>query len=159
MVTMRSKKDIGTIFIYFLIVILGCCVLILGLSKLRIAEGWYEYTEGAFFSLIGIATPLAMLYALLRTKYVFNEKELELKSGLFKVTLAYADIFVIKDSRRFFALYSLSSDRFEITFKDKNNASKPWGHYYVSPLDKNEFIKELRKHCKHVKVVRAPGME
>ena len=158
-VILKSKKDAPTLSIYFLITILGMLVIIIGISRLINATGWYTFVEGIFFIAIGVFAPLALLIGTFKTYYAFGDKTLVLRSGLLKVEFEYANIFVVKDSHKFFTMYALSTDRLELTIKDPNAANKPWTHYYVSPISKDEFIAELRKHCKHLKVVREPSVK
>jgi hypothetical protein len=154
-VIQKSKKDAVTLSIYFGITILSMLVIFIGINTFINATSWYKYVEGVFFVIIGFFTPLVLLYGTLTTRYIFGDKTLVLKSGMLKSEFEYANIFVIKDSKRFFAMYSLSMERLELTIKDPGASNKPWMHYFVSPVDKDAFIAELRKHCKHLKVVRA----
>lgn len=154
-VIQKSRKDALTLSIYFDITILGMLVIFIGINRFINATGWYTYIEGIFFIAIGFFTPTLLLYGTFTTRYIFGDKTLVLKSGILKSEFEYANIFVLKDCRRFFAMYSLARDRFELTIKDPGASNKPWMHYYVSPVDKDAFIAELRKHCKHLKVVRA----
>lgn len=152
---MKSMKDIPTVFQYLLIILIGAAVFMVGMQQFNTADGWQEYISAGFFTVLGIIVPLALIYAMLTTAYTFEEDCLQLKSGIFATKIKYSNIFVIKDSRRFFALFSMSTKRLEITHKDVANKSNPWAHAYVSPTDADAFIKELKKHCKSLKVVRA----
>lgn len=150
----KTKRDLPTFFIYFAIVCIALLVVIIGIRTFRTAESLYSYIEGVFFIVIGIFAPTILMIAIIKTDYTFTDECLVLRFGLLKTTIDYIDIYVIKDSRRFFSMFCLATDKLEITVKDKDAKNKPWNHYYVSPIDKDAFIIDLKKHCKNLKVVR-----
>lgn len=156
MVKIKSKKDIGTIFIYLIIVAVGAIVFLYGMLGLvsESTEKIGDYISSGFWAFLGIVTPLALLFALIKTEYVFDENGVTFVAGIFKTKIPYTKIFVIKENRKFLAMYCLATQKLQITYKDDGNKSKPWGHIHATPIDNEEFIKELRKHCKNLKVVK-----
>ena len=156
MVKIKSRKDIGTIFIYLIIVAVGAIVFLYGMLGLVSEETTKigDYISSGFWAFLGVVTPLAILFALLKTEYVFDEDGVTFVAGIFKTKIPYSRIFVIKENRKFLAMYCLATQKLQITFKDEGNKSKPWGHIHVSPTSNEEFIKELKKHCKNLKVVK-----
>lgn len=157
MVTIKSRKDLGTFTLYLLLAILGFLVFAIGVYDFKNPDGWRDYLSGIFFCFIGFIVPLMMFYAMLKTYYVFEEDGLVLRSGIFNTKIPYGKIYVVKDSRRPLSFYSLSVRKLELTYKDDSDKSKEWTKSYISPIDREEFIKELKKHCKAMKVVRSPN--
>jgi membrane protein YdbS with pleckstrin-like domain len=74
------------------------------------------------------------------TYYVFDEESLTIRCGPIKENIPYSRIISVKETRNPLSSAALSIDRIEIRYGSV---------VLVSPLQKEEFLAELRKRCNY----------
>jgi hypothetical protein len=79
------------------------------------------------------------------TYYEFRQDYLYCKSGPFFEKIAYDKIKSVKLSQNMLSSMALSTKRIEISQHGKGYIT---GTTFISPLDREEFLKELRRRCK-----------
>lgn len=85
-----------------------------------------------------------LLWIYFGTYYEFKETYLLCKSGPFVERIDYEKIKSIKPCRNLFSSMALSRERIEIRQHGKGFVT---GTTYISPENRDDFIKELRKRC------------
>lgn len=133
----KSKIDIwghiSTILICAITILVGVfCIIDFALLTLFIFLGLATITGGY------------TLPNYFHTYYELGESELLITSGLKKKSIKYTDIKAIKESTCPIISFALSLER--ICVKDNDNRE-----VYISPLDKDEFIAQLKikmEECK-----------
>jgi len=78
------------------------------------------------------------------TYYVFEEKALICKSGPFIEKIQYEKIRSMKLCENFMSSMALSRERIEIKQHGKGYVT---GTTYISPVDRQQFLNELKKRC------------
>lgn len=82
------------------------------------------------------------------TFYVLSEDFLILRCGPLKVKIPYENIDSIKCTRNLISSIALSVDKLKIKISGKG-----LGVVYISPLNKEEFVKQLSKKCVRLKIL------
>lgn len=82
------------------------------------------------------------------TYYVLSEDFLILRCGPLKVKISYKNIDSIKATKNMISSIALSTDKLKLKIKGKG-----LGVVYISPLNKEEFVKELSKKCVGLKIL------
>jgi len=85
--------------------------------------------------------------AILKTYYEFQEGGLYVQSGLNKYLIPYQLIMNVKECKTFFTYNCLSADKIKISYREQGQLQR----IHVSPKDKEEFLKQLKFHCKSAK--------
>lgn len=122
-------------------------VLMLGISISLIGMTFINEFK-IIYRVIYLVFGLLILWIYYGTFYVLSEDYLILRCGPLKVKIAYENIESIKDKKSFLSSIALSTDKFELRTKDKGVSM-----VYISPLNKEEFVKELSKKCTDLKIL------
>lgn len=90
-----------------------------------------------------------ILSTVLYIRYIFKERYLVIRGGLFHSKIPYEHITKVAPTNDIFTGYRILSakDALEITY-----TSGVFGSVKISPQDKQKFISQLRQHCPHVVV-------
>lgn len=132
----QAKKDFWIVLLMYLPILMTIGLLIA--------------TEGEGFLLtLAIMSPVAALtlWICYGSFYELRETNLYIRFGPFRQKIKYDRIKALRETRNFLSSMALSLDRIEIREHDKSFAM---GTTYVSPLEKEDFMKELKKRCKNL---------
>lgn len=80
------------------------------------------------------------------TYYVLKETYIIVRCGPFRERIEFADIKSMKETRNVLSSYALSLDRIQIKYRK-------FGYSLISPINKEDFIKEIEKKSS-IKIVR-----
>lgn len=94
---------------------------------------------------VGIPMILFVFWIYFGTYYEFRDEYLYCRSGPFSEKIAYENIRSIKLSRNMLSSMALSIDRIQIKQHGKGYIT---GTTFISPLNREEFMKELISRCK-----------
>lgn len=119
---------------------LGCSIFLIGMMFINEIMIIYR----AIFLLVG----LLMLWIYYGTFYVLTESSLVLKCGPLKVEIPYGNIESIKATKSMLSSIALSTDKFKLKVRGKGLSI-----VYISPLDKEKFVKELSRKCVDLKIL------
>jgi len=93
---------------------------------------------------------LLIVPALFDTSYTLEEEVLLLRGGLFKQSIAYDKILSAKPSNNPLSTpYTLSMRRMRINYLNKNGKER---FVLISPADREEFARELRKKNRSIEI-------
>lgn len=122
-------------------------VLMLGISIVLITITFvsqFKIIYKTFFLLLG----MLILWIYNSTFYILSEDFLILRCGPLKVKIPYENIDYIQFTKDLISSIALSTDKLKIKTKDK------WFNIvYISPLNKEEFVKKLSKKCDELKIL------
>lgn len=82
------------------------------------------------------------------TFYVLSEDVLILRCGPLKVKVPYENINSIRYTKNLISSMALSADRLEIKVRGKG-----LGIIYISPINKYEFVEQLRRKCPELRIL------
>lgn len=145
---MRSKMDRFFIIFTILLVLVTGVLLLFPLFIIDIQEE--IVTVYILISLFVIITGL-FLWIVLSAKYIFNDAYLLVKGGPFRSRIPYENITKVADTTDILTGYRLLSARDAIEVFYTNAAM---GSVKISPENKQQFIKELKKRCPNLEVLR-----
>ena len=131
---MKSKIDLWIKIAIWLSVV-SCTLIVIVLPQEERVIGYA----------ICIPIILCILWIYFGTYYELREDHLYVKSGPFIGRIAYEKIKSIKFSRNLTSSMALSIDRIEIRQHGKGYIT---GTTYISPEEREEFMKELKSRCK-----------
>jgi len=103
-----------------------------------------DQTERVIGIVLGIPVILFLLWMLFGTYYELWDTHLYCKSGPFFERIYYDRIKSLKLSRNMLSSMALSRDRIEIKQHGKGYIA---GTTYISPVDRESFLIELKKRC------------
>ena len=141
----RSKLDV--FFGSFMLIV----VLIIGVatfSPIFLEDGTELVSILTMISLFLVLIGF-ILWSIFSVKYVFHQDYLYVKGGLFRSKIPYVKITKVSPTSAIFTGYRIMSARDGIEVFYKTSFS---GSVKISPSNKKEFIKELKKRCLHIEV-------
>ena len=128
----RSRMGIGYACCPLFFIVVGICLLSVELSTVSVASAIAFCATGLFF-----------IFICLRTRYIFGENGLTIKTLFTEREIKYSSINWIKDES-LGAVHQMvvpySSEMVHMQY-DRN------GHVWVTPVRKQEFISKLRARC------------
>lgn len=129
----KAKRDLPiTLFIILILAVFLMSILIVPLNERFVI----------LMLVIPVTIFLGWLY--FGTHYVFENKVLICKSGPFREKIPYEKIKSLKLCENFMSSMALSRKRIEIKQHGKGYIS---GTTYISPVDRHEFLLELKNRC------------
>lgn len=132
----KAKKDFWVVVMMYLPLIITIGLLIPLWGK-----------EVLFMLAVLVPVDALTLWICYGSYYELREKDLYIRFGPFRQKIPYQQIRSLRETRNFFSSVALSLDRIEIREHDKSFAM---GTTYVAPLDKGNFLKELKKRCQNL---------
>ena len=129
----KAKRDVW-ISIFILLIL---AVFLLSIFIVPNSERWI-----ITILVIPVSVFLGWLY--FGTYYVFDEKALICKSGPFREKILYDQISSLRLCENFMSSMALSRQRIEIKQHGKGYIT---GTTYISPIDREQFLTELRQRC------------
>lgn len=132
----QVKKDLWIVFLMYLPLLLTIGMIIA------------LWEEALFLALLVMGPVDALtLWICYGSYYELKDEELYIRYGPFHQKIKYHKIKSVRETRNFLSSAAMSLDRIEIREHDKSFAM---GTTYVSPLDKDEFMRTLKKHCNNI---------
>ncbi|QXE03227.1 PH domain-containing protein [Terribacillus sp. DMT04] len=141
----RSKVD--AFFVNFILIVLAIVALAC-FWPLMFMKGvtWLA----AFLMIAAFSLMVSILiWPIFSIKYVFCQKHLFVKGGLFRSRISYGDIIKVEATKDIFTGYRILSSRDALELYYKTGIA---GSVKISPELKKEFLSELQKRCPHVRV-------
>ncbi|MFD2169602.1 PH domain-containing protein [Tumebacillus lipolyticus] len=135
-----SKKDW-----WLTLLIWGTMLLLIGSGIFTLATEQVSTAEVLFLTMVTILLPLFFLLLWFTTYYVVEEENLVIRFSFFKKTVPLAEIRSVKKTSNPLSSPALSLKRLEIRYGR-------YGSVLISPLDRDEFIKMLKKRCPQVEI-------
>ncbi len=132
----QVKKDLWIIFLMY--------------SPLLLAIGMIIALQGdSLFLVLVVMGPVGALtlWICYGSYYELRDEELYIRFGPFHQKIKYHKIKSFRETRNFLSSAAMSLDRIEIREHDKSFAM---GTTYVSPLDKDEFMRALKSNCNNL---------
>jgi uncharacterized membrane protein YdbT with pleckstrin-like domain len=132
---MRVKSSIDLLFGW----VFWITVAVIGVSVLLIPEGGRIPGLVVSIPVLGL-----LLWIYCRTYYELREEYLYCRSGPFFEKIPYDRIKSVKLCENLFSSMALSSKRIEICQHDRGFIT---GTTYISPVNREEFLEELKRRC------------
>ena len=82
--------------------------------------------------------------------YKFEDEYLLISSGPIKLKLNYSLILNVKEVQNLRMSFASSYKRLEVSFGA--NRDSAWNRVYISPVNQDEFLEELKKRCPDIKI-------
>lgn len=149
--TFKSKIGVLGLIVHILVILIGAYSIYYGITEFVNTE---DATVGKkllsilFLAMGGIIFVYGIT-ALFDTSYRFDEDGLFIKFGMMKNKYPYKFMMKYEKDHKLFTYNCLSLDKRVITFRDGPNGNS---QFHISPKNEEEFIKELKKHCKSLKI-------
>lgn len=148
-VVFKSAVNWIALIIYIVIIAFSLFLCYLGFSQYIEESSMNTMKAFSFlYVIIGMVLGLYTIAALVRTFYKFEADGLYVRSGLMKNKIPYKAVVSLEKTHKLLTFNCLSTNKIRINYKDGNNSLK----VHVSPKGEEEFIKELKKYCKSLKV-------
>lgn len=90
-----------------------------------------------------------LLWILLSNTYIFHENYLLIKSGPFRTRIPYKEITRVAPERSLSIKFEITSSRDTLQLFNTISAFK---HARISPINKQEFIRELKNRNPHIQI-------
>lgn len=123
--------------------VLFCCVIIILFVSVVIVPGEYRLITAS----ICLIVSGFLLWIWYGTYYHFGENNLAIRFGPFFETIQYTKIFSIRPFKSMASSMALSSEMIEL----RHGKNYITGTTYISPVNGDEFITELRSRCPNLK--------
>ena len=145
----KAKKDPLYICLYVLLIV---CVILAIYFLLQ----WYINSIGNFFMLLLIALCIFLcglflykvIYGLIKTTYSFEDDKLVIRVGNEITDIKLNRVMNLESTKRLIVTGAYTLEKLKITYIEGNSKETK----FVSPDNKEEFINQLKIHCKSMKV-------
>ncbi len=133
----KAKKDLWIVLVMYLPLLITIALII------------PLWGQDVMVWMLAVMLPVnaLILWILYGSFYELRESVLYICFGPFHQKISYQKIKSIRETRNFLSSAAMSLDRIEIREYDKSFAM---GTTYVSPLEKDHFLMELKKRCQNL---------
>ena len=146
----KSKVDILQLLGYILFAGIGATLVIYSYSSYLFSRDAWSFLLYLLLIVLGFVLLIYSISALFKTYYQFKDDHIYVQSGLMKNAIPYKYVMNVKSSKKYFTFNCLSIDKLCISFREGAQMSK----IHVSPKEKEEFINQIKAHCKSAKIER-----
>ena len=147
----KSKKDALylCVYIFLLLLLVGAIVGLFFLYATFVTNFLIQLLVVIGVFLVGLLG-FRMISSLASTSYILDENKLIIKVGKEVDQILYSRILILEETKKLFVTGAFEINKLAITYTDGNLRNTK----YVSPKNKEKFIKELKLRCHSMKIIR-----